>query len=145
MAFLVTLPAGGSAATTASIDYSKTHVAWRYDALSGAYLRWTDNTPHTDALTGQQLAFENIVVISAYHDEVDLFPEKYYGEEKSLYIELLDEGPMTLLRNGQAFEGRWHRTSERDMFSFTTPAGEVLPLKPGGPSSRSFGVGLNNW
>jgi hypothetical protein len=131
MAFLSILPEDGSAATTARLDYSKTHVAWRYDPLSGDYLRWTDNIPHTDALTGQQLAFENVIVISAYHDEVDLFPEKYFGEEKSLYIELQGEGPMTLLRDGQAFEGRWHRKNERDMFSFTTSDGEVLPLKPG--------------
>lgn len=131
MAFLSTLPAGGSAATAAMLDYSKTHVTWRYDPLSGGYLRWTDNTPHTDALTGQQLAFENVIVISAYHDEMDLFPEKYFGEEKSLYIELQGEGPMTLLRDGQAFEGRWRRKGEKDMFSFTSPDGKVLPLKPG--------------
>lgn len=131
MAFLPILPTEGSPATAATLDYSKTHVTWRYDPLSGDYLRWTDNTPHTDALTGQQLAFENVVVISAYHDEVDLFPEKYFGEEKSLYIELQGEGPMTLLRDGQAFEGRWQRKGERDMFLFTTSYGEVLPLKPG--------------
>lgn len=131
MAFLPILPAGGSAAAMASLDYSKTRVTWRYDALSGDYLRWTDNTPHTDALTGQQLAFDNVIIISAYHDEVDLFPERYFGEEKSLYIELQGEGPMTLLRDGQAFEGRWHRKGEKAMFSFTTADGQVLPLKPG--------------
>lgn len=131
MAFLPSVPAGGSVATAATLDYSKTRVTWRYDPLSGDYLRWTDNIPHTDALTGQQLAFENVIVISAYHDDVDLFPEKYFGEEKSLYIELQGEGPMTLLRDGQAFEGRWHRKSERDMFSFTTSDGKALPLKPG--------------
>jgi hypothetical protein len=131
MAFIASLPTGGQAASMATIDYSKTHVVWRYDPLSGDYLRWTDNTPHTDALTGRQLAFQNVVVISAYHDEVDLFPEKYFGEEKSLYIELQGDGPMTLLRDGQAFEGRWHRAKEGDMFSFTTPDGQVLPFKPG--------------
>jgi len=131
MAFVSLVPPGGRAATAASIDYARTRATWRYDSLAGAYLRWTDNIPHTDALTGQQLVFENVIVISAYHDEVDLFPEKYFGEEKSLYIELQGEGPMTLLRDGQAFEGRWIRASERDVFSFTAPDGETLPLKPG--------------
>ena len=131
MAFLALIPDGGQAATSVTIDYARTRASWRFDPLSGAYLRWTDNTPHTDAITGQQLAFENIIVISAYHDEVDLFPEKYFGEEKSLYIELQGDGPMTLLRDGQAFEGRWHRATEDDMFTFTDPNEKTLSLKPG--------------
>ncbi len=142
MAFWSILPTGGTPATAATLDYAMTRVTWRYDSLSGDYLRWTDNTPHTDALTGQQLAFDNVIVISAYHDEIELFPEKYFGEEKSLYIELQSEGPMTLLRDGQAFDGRWHRKDEHDMFSFTTPDGKVLPLKPGRTFFQIIRVGF---
>lgn len=131
MAFVSIVPPNGQAATLAVIDYARTRASWHFDPLSGTYLRWTDNTPHTDALTGQQLAFENVIVISAYHDEIELFPEKYFGEERSLYIELQGEGPVTLLRDGQAFEGRWHRPNEHDMFSLTTTDEKVLPLKPG--------------
>ncbi|MBN1428608.1 MAG: DUF3048 domain-containing protein [Anaerolineae bacterium] len=131
LAFTSLTPPRGQAARSAAIDYARTRAEWRYDPFIGAYLRWTDNIPHTDALTGQQLAFDNVIVISAYHDEVDLFPEKYFGEEKSLYIELEGSGPMTLLRDGQAFEGRWRRANEGDAFSFVAPDGDILPLKPG--------------
>jgi len=77
------------------------------------------------------LAFQNVIVLSAYHEEIDLFPEKYFGKEKSIYIELQGEGPMTLMRDGQAFEGLWHRKEEGDMLTFTDADGQTLYLKPG--------------
>ncbi len=131
MAFRVGPPDGGIPARTVRIDYARTTAEWRFDPVSGAYLRWTDGIPHTDALTGQQLAFDNVVVISAYHDEVDLFPEKYHGAEKSIAIEVTGEGPAMLLRDGQAFDGRWVRVGEKDMFSFVGPDGEPLLFRPG--------------
>ncbi len=131
MTFYRLPPGGGIAANQAALEYAKTTVEWRYDPSTGRYMRWTDGIPHSDALTGQQLGFANVVVISAYHDEVDLFPEKYFGQEKSLYIELQGEGPMTLLRDGLAFEGHWRREAAGDMFSFTDMRGKPLPLKPG--------------
>lgn len=131
MAFRQAPPDGGTPALSGSIAYAETNVLWRYDALSGDYLRWTDGVPHTDALTGAQLAFQNVIVLSAYHEEVDLFPEKYFGKEKSIYIELTGEGPMTLLRDGQAFEGVWHRKDDKDMLTFTDASGNVLYQKAG--------------
>ena len=113
------------------MEYARTIAEWRYDPLTGQYLRWTDGVPHLDALTGAQLQFSNVIVVSAYHSEVDLFPEKYFGAEKSIYIDLLDEGPATLLRDGVAYEGRWHHAQIDDMLSFTTVGGEPLMLKPG--------------
>jgi len=124
-------PTGGDPAQAATLAYARTTATWRYDALTGVYLRWTDDIPHTDALTGAQLAFENVIVISAYHAEIDLFPEKYFGAEKSIYIELQGEGPLTLLRDGLAFQGRWHRENPKDMFTFTDQAGRLLVLKSG--------------
>jgi Protein of unknown function (DUF3048) N-terminal domain/Protein of unknown function (DUF3048) C-terminal domain len=131
MAFRQLPPSGGSPASAGRIDYAETTAEWRYDALTGDYLRWTDGIPHTDALTGAQLAFQNVIVLSAYHEEVNLFPEKYFGTEKSIYIELQGDGPITLLRDGQAFEGRWHRKEDKDMLTFTDASGGVLYLKPG--------------
>lgn len=131
LAFSELPPDGGSPASAASLDYARTTVEWRYDASSGQYLRWTDGIPHTDALTGQQLDFENVIFMSAFHDLQILFPEKYFGEEVSLYIELQGQGPATLLRDGQAFEGRWVRQGAEDQFSFFGLDGQPLLLKPG--------------
>jgi len=129
--FGVEPPDGGIPATAAQIDYARTTVSWRYDPLTHKYLRWADGIPHSDAITGQQLAFDNVIVMSAYHEDRILFPEKYFGKEHSLYIELQGEGPATLLRDGVAFEGRWQRQQETDLFSFYTPDGKSLLLKPG--------------
>lgn len=131
MAFEDLVPAGGQSAAKVRLDYSRTNVVWEFDPLSGAYLRWSDGIPHTDALTGKQLAFENVVVISALHYEVDLFPEKYFGTEKSIYIELQGQGSMSLLRDGQLYDGIWHRREAESMFSFTDLNGNTLYLKPG--------------
>jgi hypothetical protein len=131
MAFRQTPPGGGTPALSASVAYIMTTALWRYDALSGDYLRWTDGVPHMDALTGAQLAFQNVIFLSADHREVDLFPEKYFGKEKSIFIELQGEGPMTLLRDVQAFEGLWHREDEHDMLTFADASGRTLYLKPG--------------
>ena len=125
------LPApGGAPATYARLDYAKTSVEWRYDPVTGRYLRWADGIPHTDALTAQQLGFENVVVMGSTLEEHDLFPEKYFGTEKSLYIELTASGPVTLLRDGEMFEGRWVRDSETAMFRFEGAGGPLL-FKPG--------------
>ncbi len=131
LAFDAVPPDGGIPARSATIDYNKTHVEWRYDAVSGEYLRWTDNIPHTDALTGQQVAIQNVVVMSAYHELQELFPEKYFGKEKSWYIELTGNGQATLLRDGQAYDGRWVRTRPDDMFTFVDVNGNPLMFKPG--------------
>jgi hypothetical protein len=131
MAFRDVPPDGGSPASVARLDYARTSIMWRYDPLSGRYLRWTDGIPHTDALTGEQLSFANVIVLSAYHELVDILPEIFFGTEQSLYIELLGDGPMTLLRDGQAFEGRWRRENEEDMLTFYDIDGEPLYLKPG--------------
>lgn len=130
-AFSDTAPTGGRPALVAQLDYARTSAEWRFDPLTGRYLRWTDGIPHLDALTGAQLSFANVLVVSAYHDEVDLFPEKYFGTEKSIYIDLLGEGPATLLRDGVAYDGRWHHEEVDDMLSFTSMDGAPLYLKPG--------------
>lgn len=130
-AFYPVPPSGGTPAATASLDYARTSVFYRYDPISERYLRWTDGIPHTDSSTGQQLGFENVIVIGSTLELVDLFPEKYFGAEQSLYIEMTGTGPATLLRDGQAFTGRWVREGEEDRLSFVGADGQPLLLKPG--------------
>jgi hypothetical protein len=46
---------------------------WRYDSTKGAWLRSTVGQPHTDYLTGEQLAFPNVIVLYANHVETDIW------------------------------------------------------------------------
>jgi hypothetical protein len=144
MAFSEVPPDGGSSASAVTIHYARTTVAWRYDPASGQYLRWTDEVPHTDSLTGHQLDFENVIVLSAYHEELILFPEKYFGDEESLYIQLQGEGPVTLFRDGQAFEGRWMREEDDDLFTFYGMDGQPLLLKMGQTLIEIIRVGFES-
>lgn len=130
MAFHALPPEGGTPAAAATLDYAKTSVRWQYDPVTGQYLRWTDGLVHTDAVTAEQLGFENVLVIGSTLELHDLFPEKYFGVEQSLYIELTGNGPATLLRDGQRYEGRWMRT-EMGTFQFVGANGQPMYLKPG--------------
>ncbi len=130
MAFHALPPGGGTPASAAHLSYARTSVDWRYDPVTERYLRWADGIPHTDAVTGEQLAFDNVVVMGSTLELQELFPEKYFGEEEALYIELTAQGPATLLRNGQLFEGRWVRLGDEDMFQFEGAGGPLL-FKPG--------------
>lgn len=131
LSFSALPPEGGTPASSVHLAYARTSITWHYDPVSSRYLRWTDSVPHNDALTGRQLSFANVIVISTFHEQQVLFEEKYFGEEESLYIELQGEGPVTLLRDGQAYEGRWMREGEEDQFTFYGMGDQPLFLKPG--------------
>ncbi len=130
-AFHALPPYGGTPASAFTFEYVQTKIEWRYDPVSGRYLRWTDGIPHTDATTEEQLAFENVVTMGSTLELVYLYEEKYGEEEDSLYIELTGWGPATLFRDGQAFVGRWERPTEDSAFRFVMPDGSPMLFKPG--------------
>lgn len=112
---------------------------WQYDPLSGAYLRWNDFqdnsglfTPALDALTGRQLAFENVIVIYATHD---IFRHNQYDINLRPGL----EGYAYAFRDGQVYKIRWstgNREWERQTgllrpIHFLWPDKSEFPLKPG--------------
>lgn len=133
-------PAGGFDARQLLVYYHKSNQGeWRYDPLSGAYLRWTDFqdgsglfTPALDALTGRQLAFENVVVIYAAHD---IFRHLQYD----INIRPGQEGYAYAFRDGQMYKIRWstaNRAWEQQSgllrpLHFIWPDKSEFPLKPG--------------
>lgn len=102
------VPANGKPATDLFVYYhAYTQAAWRYDPVSGSYLRWTDLAdgtgtliPHTDRLTGRQLAFENIIVLFADH-------ERYRHNQFEIDLANGRGGYAHLFRDGQVFPIRW--------------------------------------
>ncbi|MFO7585584.1 MAG: DUF3048 C-terminal domain-containing protein [Anaerolineales bacterium] len=112
---------------------------WQYDPISGTYLRWNDFqdnsgvfTPALDALTGRQLAFENVVVIYATHD---VFRHNQYDINLRPGL----EGYAFAFRDGQMYQIRWstaNREWERQSgllrpLHFIWPDKTEFPLKPG--------------
>ena len=135
-----TVPSGGQAASTLKIYYSLLNQAmWTYDGASGKYLRSENNpsaadqfTPATDRLTGQPLAFSNVIVMFADHKVVK-------PTIIDIDLSLGNGGTAYLFRDGQVFPIRWStiggdyekQTGLRRPIQFTDEAGNPIALQPG--------------
>lgn len=131
MAFSHELPAGGTEAAGIEVRYIGTNAFWQYDESSEQYLRWTDGLAHNDANTGQQLHVSNVVVLAAHHQDTDILEDLVGDGHYSIQIQVWGEGPVSIFRDGQRFDGRWRRDAETDMLTFYDEEGNVLPLDVG--------------
>jgi hypothetical protein len=133
MAFDTTPPGGGTPANAIDINYgpSSAYVRWEYDPASGRYYRWNANEPHLDALNDEQIGVENVVAVGAMHVETDIIEDSFGGGHYSIEIQIWGEGPISVFRDGQRFEGRWQRLDPEQMMTFTDLNGNVMYLKPG--------------
>ena len=111
---------------------------WRYDPASGKYLRWIEfieneneenvimeMIPLTDRLTGEQLAFSNIIILFANYTE--LAPSAHT-------IDIWDNNnglPAYLFRDGGMVSGEWASVNDSDPLQFTNADGSLMALKPG--------------
>ena len=118
-------------ARTITIPYSAVYsdVTYRYDPALGTYERSILDEPHTDDLTGEQLAADNVVVLYVNHVPT-LIVENALGY-KSVQIQLWGQGRMQLFRNGTVQEGLWLRPNREDPLLFVDEAMQPLQLKPG--------------
>jgi hypothetical protein len=130
-------PLGGKIAEKALILFNYYNRGeWRYDTASGRYLRWIESFPDVesdafemiplvDRVTGQQLAFSNIIIIRA--ENTELAPSRHlidiWGNDKGL--------PAYFFRDGQMVEGFWRTFNDSDPMQFFDKEGNVFPLKPG--------------
>lgn len=139
MAFFAEPPAGGMPATTVHIDFQLQYnvVEWRYDAAAGRYSRWVDTdvvgelVGHTDAINGQQLMADNVVVIYANHVTTDIPEDFGNGGHCGYEIQVWGSGPARLFRNGQAYDVTWVRFSQADVIGLIGADNQVVALKPG--------------
>jgi hypothetical protein len=82
MLFSEQVPAGGTPAEQVNVLFNYYNRAeWKFDAASGTYLRWIEQMegdenegdlwmiPLVDRVTGQQLAFDNVIILFAHYIE----------------------------------------------------------------------------
>jgi hypothetical protein len=131
LAFRAEPLAPGAPARQVEIGYQGTNVLWSYNEGNGRYSRWTDGNPHLDANSNQQLNFKNIIVLAAHHEESDFLEDFVGGGHYSIQIQVWGEGPVSIFRDGQRFDGRWQRNDPNGMLTFTDLEGNILPLAPG--------------
>ncbi len=120
-------------------------VEWTFDAASAKYLRSISGVPHTDAASGGQLAFSNVILVYAPHIIDCHVQEDLVGFEAacnksghfSRQIQLwqidpnVPGGKVQIFRDGQMFEGYWKRAQPSDMLTFYFEDGSTIPLKRG--------------
>lgn len=118
-------PAGGKLGESIWLAYNYLNqIFWRFDAASGAYLRYQDNADGqtfkqmTDRLNGEALAFENVVILFAKHTaraetliDVELM---YQNRQKAL-----------IFRDGKMYEVFW--TTRNGDYEKTT--GKLRPIR----------------
>lgn len=142
MAFHPNPPAGGTPASSIEVAYPATNAFWQYEPGTGRYKRWSDGVAHVDANTGAQLSFKNIIVLGAHHQNTDIV-EDTLGS-LSIQIQIWGEGPVSIFRDGQRFEGRWRRENPDAMLTFYDLEGNLLPLAPGNTFFQLVPLGFTN-
>jgi hypothetical protein len=145
-------PPGGTAVTTVQVDMSSAaHVEWRYDAGLGRYTRWQEKdlsgelAPHTDAVTDQIISAANVVILQASHVN-NFVPEDFRdGGNCGQEIQLWTAGPANIFREGQWFEGRWHRDASTNwkLRLETGDGTQAIHLKPGNTWFEVVGLTAN--
>jgi len=135
-------PSNGLPAEFLHIYYSwNDQVGWTYDIERGVYLRSQDPAdgtgdlyPMPDALTEEQLAFENVVILFAKH---------IFHNPTTIKIEMWDaDGRRAVfLRDGQMYEGAFTAVDTDSPLRFETTDGELYRLKPGSTWFQVVGLG----
>ncbi len=116
------------------IPWNRLSAEWRYDEASARYLRWTDGSPHVDALTGQQLSAANVVVLYVPQWNTDIVEDPHSGALSirwALWNQDNPYRPAVLFRDGKRYDGIWNREVRDDMVTLADEEGNVLPFKVG--------------
>ncbi len=114
---------------------------WKYDPYAHKYYRYQEtnslrngNSPNyaplLDALTGQPVSADNIVILLVPHT----FENRYQEEDEVYHIDLIGSGKAYLFRDGIVLPAYWQRIATDQPLLLTNPNGMPLSLKPG----RSF-------
>ena len=134
-------PASGEDANSLWVFYNfYNQIMWEYDPASGAYLRSQDQAdgsgkfyPSTDRLTGQQLAFENVIVFVVEHKPLN-------GDKTLIDLDMLyTRNKAYLFRDGKVYPILWStvngeyekKTGQMRPVRFEDAKGNPFPLKPG--------------
>ncbi|MGV8026239.1 MAG: DUF3048 C-terminal domain-containing protein [Anaerolineaceae bacterium] len=132
------IPSGGAPAEQVNILFNYYNRAeWKYDAASGTYLRWIEQMegdenegdfwmiPLVDRVTGQQLAFDNVVILFAH------YIENAPSEHEIEVMKNIEGKRAVFYRDGQMFEGQWKVPNSQAPIQFFDSSGDPFALKPG--------------
>ncbi|HUZ01887.1 MAG TPA: DUF3048 domain-containing protein [Thermomicrobiaceae bacterium] len=125
-------PAAPSGSPSGGVDvpYAAGEVEFRYDPATQRYRRFVDGAPHLDAVTGAQIAAQNVVVVFTTFTQTNII-EDTLGE-RSLDVTLQGSGDAWVFRGGQRYVARWQRSGLNDTLRFVdATTGLPVPLAEG--------------
>ena len=85
--------------------------------------------PHVDALNGQQIAVENVLIQYAQIFTGNVEPDA--AGNPVLDTLLRGENTVRLFHSGQVFEGVWSKEHDRAKTEYRLPDGTSMPFRPG--------------
>jgi hypothetical protein len=137
-AFDAAAPGGGTPASHLRIVYkpSWSVAEYHYDPGTATYKRSDLGVRTMDALTGQQIAPSNVVVLYANHVNSDIAADTHDPNNiyYSVIIQVWGQGSGKLLRDGRVYDITWVREDAqgaRDRLMFLDASGNKIPLHPG--------------
>jgi hypothetical protein len=159
--FSAHMPSSGFAVDRIFTHYSKCdYNYWEYDPNSSRYLRYQETSrnqtpahmddcsdnpetyaPLTDALTKQQVAADNVIVLYVSHT----FANQNEQEDEIYHINLVDSGKAYVFRDGFGYPARWMRTDIDQPLLMTTVSGAPIYLKPGNTFYQVIGETSSDW
>jgi hypothetical protein len=138
MVFSEQVPVGGVPVEQVNILFNYYNRAeWKYNAASGTYLRWIEEMigdeedgnftmlPLVDRVTGEQLAFDNVIILFAH------YIENAPSEHEIEIMKNIEGKRAVFYRDGYMFEGLWKVPSDSAPIQFFDVAGQPFALKPG--------------
>jgi hypothetical protein len=102
-------------------------VTWDYASERGTYLRAINGSVHSDAVSGEQIAASNVVVVWA---RTATMSKTDVTGSATLDIDLNGNGRVAVFRGGRLFDGIWETDGSHPPV-FRDDAGEEIRLAPG--------------
>jgi len=99
------------------------YIQWKWDEASSRYLRSQFGVAHVDAVSGSQLAFATVVVMTADARVVD--------SDGHVVLEQYGEGPATVFTGGRAYVGTWKKADRLGRTRFFNESGDEIVFERG--------------
>lgn len=110
-------------AVSVTVPFSASYkTIFKYDAATGKYLRFFNNTQRKDYITGEAVTFKNVFVLTT---TITNYTDNYH---RKIY---LDSGDGYYFVNGTYTPIKWSKGSSANGFVFTNTDGTPLTVNPG--------------
>lgn len=121
-------PSGGTPVTEHTVSYPSATLRFEWASAPGRWLVELNGTPMESTEVGQLRAAT--VVVQRVSTRPGTAVRDVAGAPSPV-LDTVGEGEATVLRDGRSFDARWSRPDPEAGTSFTTEAGQALPLAEG--------------